>query len=50
MYDVVAFGEGMIRLSPGNFKRLEQTESLDLHVAGAEDPVVVDELGDEAER
>ena len=41
MYDLVAFGEGMIRLSPGNFKRLEQTETLDLHVAGAELNVAV---------
>lgn len=41
MYDVVAFGEGMIRLSPGHFKRLEQAENLDLHVAGAELNVAV---------
>jgi 2-dehydro-3-deoxygluconokinase len=36
MYDVVTFGEAMIRLSPPNFQRLEQTRSLDLYVGGAE--------------
>lgn len=34
--DVVTFGEAMIRLSPPNFKRLEQTDSLDLQIGGAE--------------
>jgi 2-dehydro-3-deoxygluconokinase len=34
--DVLTFGEAMIRLSPPNFKRLEQAASLDLFVGGAE--------------
>src|SRR6516162_3500976 len=34
--DVVTFGEAMIRLSPANFRRLEQARSLDLQVGGAE--------------
>ena len=36
MYDVVTFGEAMVRLSPPNSQRLEQTQSLDVHVGGAE--------------
>src|SRR5436190_4424571 len=35
-YDVITFGEAMIRLSPPNFRRLEQADSLDLQVGGAE--------------
>src|SRR5271166_4979046 len=35
-FDVVTFGEAMIRLSPPNFLRLEQAHSLDLRVGGAE--------------
>src|SRR5947208_11605062 len=35
-FDVVTFGEAMIRLSPPNFLRLEQARSLDLRVGGAE--------------
>src|SRR5213593_4612398 len=35
-YEVVTFGEAMIRLSPPNFRRLEQTQSLDVQVGGAE--------------
>src|SRR5882762_8904666 len=35
-HEVITFGEAMIRLSPPNFRRLEQTDSLDLHVGGAE--------------
>src|SRR5205807_5611838 len=35
-HDVVTFGEAMIRLSPPNFRRLEQTRSLDVQVGGAE--------------
>lgn len=35
-FDVVTFGEAMVRLSPPNFKRLEQTDSLDLRIGGAE--------------
>ena len=41
MYDVVTFGEAMIRLSPRNFQRLEQARSLDLNVGGAELNVAV---------
>src|SRR5262245_16637200 len=36
MHDVITFGEAMIRLSPPNFRRLEQAQSLDLLVGGAE--------------
>jgi 2-dehydro-3-deoxygluconokinase len=41
MYDVVTFGEAMIRLSPPHFQRLEQASSLDLNVGGAELNVAV---------
>lgn len=41
MYDVVTFGEAMVRLSPPYFQRLEQTRSLDLGVGGAELNVAV---------
>jgi len=34
--EVVTFGEAMIRLSPPNFRRLEQAHSLDVQVGGAE--------------
>ncbi len=34
--DVITFGEAMIRLSPPNFRRLEQAASLDVFVGGAE--------------
>jgi 2-dehydro-3-deoxygluconokinase len=36
MSDVITFGEAMVRLSPPNFRRLEQTRSLDVFVGGAE--------------
>src|SRR5712691_8798636 len=36
LYDVITFGEAMIRLSPSGFRRLEQARSLDLFVGGAE--------------
>src|SRR5438270_8390122 len=36
MPDLVTFGEAMLRLSPPNFRRLEQTRSLDVQVGGAE--------------
>ncbi len=36
MAEIVTFGEAMIRLSPPNFRRLEQAQSLDLQVGGAE--------------
>lgn len=35
-YDVVTFGEAMIRLAPPGFRRLEQARSLDVQVGGAE--------------
>jgi 2-dehydro-3-deoxygluconokinase len=41
MYDVVTFGEAMVRLSPPHFQRLEQTQSLDVNVGGAELNVAV---------
>ena len=41
MYDVVTFGEAMIRLSPSHFQRLEQATGLDLNVGGAELNVAV---------
>jgi len=41
MYDVVTFGEAMVRLSPPHFQRLEQTQALDLNVGGAELNVAV---------
>ena len=41
MYDVVTFGEAMIRLSPPHSQRLEQARSLDLNVGGAELNVAV---------
>ena len=34
--NVITFGEAMIRLSPPGFQRLEQTQSLDVKVGGAE--------------
>src|SRR6516225_10117543 len=34
--DVVTFGEAMIRLSPPNFRRLEQARSLEVQIGGAE--------------
>src|SRR5437588_5445097 len=36
MSEVITFGEAMIRLSPPNFRRLEQATGLDLMVGGAE--------------
>src|SRR5712671_3724580 len=36
MADVITFGEAMVRLSPPNFRRLEQARSLDVKVGGAE--------------
>src|SRR5262249_5232393 len=35
-YEVITFGEAMIRLSPPNFARLEQAGGLDVRVGGAE--------------
>jgi 2-dehydro-3-deoxygluconokinase len=36
MPDVITFGEAMIRLNPPHFRRLEQTDCLDVQVGGAE--------------
>src|SRR3954447_22947613 len=36
MPEIVTFGEAMIRLSPPQFRRLEQARSLDVQVGGAE--------------
>src|SRR6266853_986506 len=36
MPEVITFGEAMVRLSPPNFRRLEQASSLDVLVGGAE--------------
>lgn len=41
MYDVVTFGEAMIRLAPPHFQRLEQTATLDVQVGGGELNVAV---------
>ncbi len=41
MYDVVTFGEAMVRLSPPNFQRLEQAYSFDVNPGGAELNVAV---------
>jgi 2-dehydro-3-deoxygluconokinase len=35
-FDVITFGEAMVRLAPPNFRRLEQARSLDVQVGGAE--------------
>ena len=40
-YDVVTFGEVMLRLSPPDFKRFEQTETYNAHAGGAEMNVAV---------
>ncbi len=36
MFDVVTFGEAMIRLVPPHFQRLEQTASFDVQIGGGE--------------
>ncbi len=41
MYDVVTFGEAMVRLSPPDFRRLEQTTMLDVCCGGGEYNVAV---------
>ena len=41
MFDVVTFGEAMIRLSPPHFERLEQANSLDVRIGGGELNVAV---------
>ncbi|MEM1692270.1 MAG: sugar kinase [Thermofilaceae archaeon] len=40
-FDLVAFGEALIRLSPENFRRLEQADRLEVYVGGAELNVAV---------
>jgi 2-dehydro-3-deoxygluconokinase len=41
MYDVVTLGETMLRLTPPDFRLLEQTNTLTIHVAGSESNVAV---------
>ena len=41
MFDVITFGEAMIRLSPPSFERLENTTSFDLKIGGSEANVAV---------
>ncbi len=41
MFDVITFGEAMIRLSPPNFERLENAVSLDLKIGGSEANVAI---------
>ena len=41
MYDLVTFGEAMIRLAPPHYQRLEQATSLDLQIGGGELNVAV---------
>lgn len=36
MSHIITFGEAMLRLAPPHFKRLEQTDTLDLEIGGAE--------------
>jgi len=40
-YDLVTFGETMIRLSPPDNKQLEQAEQIDVHASGSELNVAV---------
>ena len=49
-FEVITFGEAMIRLSPPDFRRIEQAKSLDLQVGGAElnTAVAVSRLGHSA--
>lgn len=41
MTDLVSFGESMLRFTPPNDERLERTDRLDIHIAGAESNVAV---------
>jgi 2-dehydro-3-deoxygluconokinase len=41
MYDVVTLGETMLRLTPPNLQRLEQTTTLEVQVGGSESNVAV---------
>ncbi|NVM04023.1 MAG: sugar kinase [Candidatus Helarchaeota archaeon] len=41
MFDVITFGEAMIRLSPPNFERLENAVALDLKIGGTEANVAI---------
>ena len=40
-YDVLTFGESMMRLTPPGFLRIEQTQSFDIWVGGAESNTAV---------
>ena len=41
-FDLTTFGETMIRLSPPNYRRLEQTNLLEVNIGGAEWNVATD--------
>jgi 2-dehydro-3-deoxygluconokinase len=41
MFDLVTFGEAMLRLSPPHFRRLEQAESFEVNIGGGELNVAV---------
>jgi len=41
MFDLITFGEAMVRLSTPDFKRLEQATTLDINIGGAEMNVAV---------
>jgi 2-dehydro-3-deoxygluconokinase len=41
MYDVITLGETMVRLTPPDFRLLEQSSTLTMHVAGSESNVAV---------
>ena len=41
MYNIITFGEAMLRLSPPYFQRLEQTNSFEVSVGGGEFNVAV---------
>lgn len=40
-YDVITLGETMVRLTPPDFRLLEQTNTVNMHVAGSESNVAV---------
>lgn len=40
-YDVITLGETMLRLSPPGFQRIEQAQSLAIHIGGSESNVAV---------
>ncbi len=40
-YDVVTFGETMLRLSPPNYRRIEQASALDVEIGGTESNMAI---------